>query len=158
MNFYARRYDDAIKHLLKTLDMDPNFQFALFAIGISYLGKAMYKEAIQSFQKLVILTGSSPFGESWLGYAYALSGQNDKALKTLDRLNDISVKKYVSPMYKAIIYIGLGNKDQAFRYLEKAYEDRTFFLVFMKVAMWFDPLRSDPRFKALLKRMNLAKD
>ena len=89
-----------------------------------------------------------------LGRAYAVAGKRDEALKMLNELKERAKRSYVSPVGIAIIYVGLGEKEQAFSWLEKAYEDRSTWLIFLKVEPRFDPLRSDPRFQSLLRRMN----
>ena len=113
----------------------------------------MYKEGIAEFEKeLAISPGSqSTIG---LGYAYAVAGRKAEAQKVLDRLNELSKQKYVPAVVRARIYAGLGEKDKAFEWLEKGYEDRSIG-THIKVDPIFDPLRSDPRFADLLRRMNL---
>ncbi len=91
-----------------------------------------------------------------LGYAYAVAGQRSEAEKILEESNQLSRQRYVSPSHRALIYTGLGEKELAFEWLEKAYEDRNWVLVLLKVHPMFDPLRSDPRFTDLLQRMNLT--
>ncbi|GAG50475.1 unnamed protein product, partial [marine sediment metagenome] len=140
----------------KTFEMDPNFSIAHLYQGAAYADKAMWEEAITAWKKLVTLTGGSPFAVGYLGYGYAMSGQRDEALKVIDRLNELSKEKYVSPFSRALIYMGLGEKDQAFDYLAKAYKERESFLAFFKVWPFFDGLRTDPRFKALLRKMGLV--
>jgi hypothetical protein len=88
-----------------------------------------------------------------LGYGYALGDRRQEAQKVLDQLNEISKEKYVPALHRAIICAGLGEKDMAFEWLEKAYEEH--FMIAVKVNQAFDPLRSDPRFADLLRRMNL---
>jgi tetratricopeptide (TPR) repeat protein len=86
-----------------------------------------------------------------------MSGQRDEALRTLDQLNEFSRKKYVSSFYKALIYIGLGNKDQAFENLNKAFDERESWMTALKASPMMDTLRSDPRCEALLRKMGLEK-
>jgi tetratricopeptide (TPR) repeat protein len=83
-----------------------------------------------------------------------LAGRRDEALKILNELEQLSKQRYVSPLHRGVVYAALGDRDQAFRYLEDALEQRAQFLVYLKVEPTFDPLRSDPRFQSLLDRMN----
>jgi Flp pilus assembly protein TadD len=104
-----------------------------------------------------VLSPRNPYVLSGLGYAYAVAGRSAEAQKMLDQLNAISKQKYVPAVSRVRIYVGLGNKEQAFEWLEKAYEDHTIGSTFatIKVDPIYDPLRSDPRFADLLHRMNL---
>jgi len=151
--YFARKSDEAIEQYHKALDIDPNFSLTYFFLGGSYIEKAMWEEAIAAFQKLVILSEGSPYAVGALGTAYAISGQKDEALKMLDQLSELSKEKHVLSFYKAIIHTGLGAKDQAFKHLEKAYLERESFMAYLKVWPLFDSLRSDHRYKALLKKV-----
>jgi tetratricopeptide (TPR) repeat protein len=154
--YFKRQYDEAIEQCLKTLEMDPNYLLSYWFLGAGYMGKKMWKEVISAEEKAVALSEGSPVFSCFLGYAYAMSGQKDKARKTLNQLEELSKEKYVSPLYKAMIYLGLGEKDRLFEYLEKAYEAREPFLVTtMKAAPFLDSVRSDPKFKGLLKKVGL---
>ncbi len=90
-----------------------------------------------------------------MGRAYALAGQRDKAQKALDELREMSKQRYVSPYLIAVVYAGLGDKDQAFAWLEKAYQDRSFFLIWLNVEPRFDSLRDDSRFADVVRRVGL---
>jgi serine/threonine protein kinase/Flp pilus assembly protein TadD len=154
--YFKRLYDEAIEQCLKTIEMDPNYLLSYWFLGAGYMGKGMWKEAISAEEKAVALSEGSPYFIGYLGYAYALSGQKDKALTTLNQLEKLSKEKYVPNYPKAMIYLGLGEKDQMFEYLEKAYEAREPVLALSsKAAPYFDSVRSDPKFKALLKKMGL---
>ena len=90
-----------------------------------------------------------------LGHAYALSGERDKANQILAELRAMSKHRYISPYLFAVVYLGLGDKDQTFAWLDKAYRDRSFYLIWLKVEPLFDSLRDDPRFADLLRRVSL---
>lgn len=154
--YYQRQYDQAIEQYRKALEMDPNSGFAHWAIGNVYVQKGMYDEAIAEYQMSIPLSGDSPDEPASLGYAYALSGKKREALQIIDELKERSKRSYISPTIIAFIYIGLGEKDQAFEWLDKAYNGRDFVLVLLKIEPTFDPLRSDPRFPVLLKRVGLS--
>jgi tetratricopeptide (TPR) repeat protein len=113
----------------------------------------MYREGIAEIEKELMAFPNSTGTLAELGYAYALEGRKDEAQRVLDQLNERSKQKYVSAVSRAIIYAGLGEKDKAFEWLEKAYEERSIGAV--KVNPIYDPLHSDPRFADLLRRMNL---
>jgi eukaryotic-like serine/threonine-protein kinase len=155
--YLARQYDQAIEQDRKGLELDPNFIGAHSNLGYAYVQKSMYKEGIAELEKeSVISPGSSTFGLSGLGYAYAVTGRRDEAQKVLDHLNQLSKQKYVPALDMVRIYAGLGEKDKAFEWLKKGYEERSI-AVFSDIPLdpVYDPLRSDPRFADLLRRMNL---
>ncbi len=153
--YMARRYDEAIAAYGKTLEMDPNNGFAYWALGRAYLEKGMYAEAIAAFQKAITLSGDSPDESASLGCAYALSGRKAEARKIIGDLREQSKKRYIAPSVIAAIYAALGEKDEGFVWLDKAYEEHDFILVLLKVEPMFEKLRSDPRFTVLLKRVGL---
>jgi len=154
--FLARQYDQVIEQERKTLELDPNFIEAYYFRGMAYLKKSMYKEAMRDFEKAVAISPDDPLALTGLGYADAVTGRRAEAQKVLDQLTKLSKQNHVSAAYMAKIYAGLGEKDRAFEWLEKAYEDRSIVSVgLIKANPIFDPLRSDPRFQDLLRRMNL---
>lgn len=153
--YYARWYDQAIEQHQKTLEIDSNFVRAYLDLGQVYRQKALYEEAIAAFQKALKPAGNSTVLLALLGHAYGVSGRNDKAQKVLDELKQRSDQGYIPPGYFAWVYLGLGEKDQALDWLEKAYEERASWLVFLKVDPLFDSLREDPRFITLLKKVGL---
>lgn len=154
MNYFqARRYDQAIEQERKTLDLDPNFFLAHDTIGASDVEKSMYKEGIAELDKALAVTPGNVLGLMSLGRAYALAGRRADAEKVLDQLNEFSKREYVPAITRVTVYAALGEKDKAFEWLEKGYDER--FLIHIKTEPAFDPLRSDPRFADLLRRMNL---
>ncbi|MFQ5798088.1 MAG: tetratricopeptide repeat protein, partial [Bacteroidota bacterium] len=152
---FARQYDKAIDQFQKTLEVDPNFPPAHFYLAQTYVQKAMHKEAITEVQNAITLSGRLPRTVATLGRIYAVAGEVEKAQKVLDELKELSKRRYVPSYYVALIYVDLGQMDQAFQWLEKAYEERESELVFLKVDPSLDSLRSDSRFIALLKKTNL---
>ena len=152
---YQRQYDQALEQYRKALEMDPNSGFTHWAIGSVYVQKGLYEEAIAEYQKSIPLSGDSPDEPASLGYAYALSGKSREAHQVIDELKERSKRSYISPTSIAIIYTGLGEKDQAFAWLDKAYDGRDSILVLLKVEPMFDSLRSDPRFLDLMRRVGL---
>ena len=151
----AGRENEAIEQIQKTLEMDPNFAPAHTSLGWAYLSKGMNEDAIAEFQKGVALSGSDPDESVDLGFAYAVMGKRDEAKRILAKLKKKRERSFVSPAALGIVSGVLGEKDEAFAWLEKAYEVRDPTLTYLKVGPKFTPLRSDPRFQDLLRRMGL---
>ncbi len=154
--YYARQYDQAIAQYQKTLDLDPSFSRAYVALGSAYAQKALYEEAIAMFQKAITVSGDST-KKAALGRAYALAGKKDETLEVIAELKELSKRSYISPYSLALIYAGIRDKDEAFDWLQKAYEECDGNMIFIKVDPWLDSLRSDPRFTVFLKRVGLEK-
>jgi TolB-like protein/Tfp pilus assembly protein PilF len=155
-NFYfARQYDLAIDTFRKTLDMEPNYWIARTLLGSSYEAKGDFPRAVAECEKGRKIETSIPLALSLLGHAYAVSGKKREAEQALKKLKDWSKQSYVPAYNFAEVYIGLGEKEQALASLEKAYADRSSYLTFLKVDPQFDSLRSDPRYKDLLRRVGL---
>jgi TolB-like protein len=153
-SYLLRRYDQAIEELGKVIEMDPNFAWAHAALGNAYSAKAMYEEAIVEHQKAVALSGGRGF-VAYLGHSLAVSGRRREAAKILNELKDQSKQRYVSALGIAEVHVGLGENEEAFIWLEKAYADRAEGLTRLKLGPKNDPLRADPRFADLLRRIGL---
>jgi tetratricopeptide (TPR) repeat protein len=154
--YVARHYDRAIEQYQNTLEMSQDLILARYFLAMSYVAKDMYSEAFAEVQKGIERSGGEvPQLKSALGILYSLMGRRDEAMKVLQNVIELSEQKYVGPYDIALIYTSLGKKDQAFEWLEKAYEERSAWLPQIKVHQMFDSLRSDPRFIAMLKKMNL---
>ncbi len=153
--YFARRYDDVIASCKKTLSLDPNFFAARRYLGLAYTQKSMYAEAIAEFQKALEASGNSPLIKAELGHALAASGNRAEAQEILDELIQLSSQRYISPYPIATIYAGLGDKEKAFEWINKAVEDRADFLVYAQVDPRLDPLRGDPRFNDLIEELSL---
>ncbi len=153
--YMARQYDQAIEQLRRILEAQPMDAFAHSVLGEAYVQKGMYEEAVVEFQQAITLTPGSPWPLTELGNAYAVAGKRGEALKILAQLKQrLSRGTYVSPYDMAVVYAGLGEKAQAFECLEKARGKRAEGVYWVKVDPRLDPLRSDPRFQDLLRRMN----
>jgi adenylate cyclase len=154
--FLARRYTQAIEQEQRTLELDPSSIDAYYFRGISHLKRSMPSEGMAELQKAASLSPNSVVAVTGLGYGYAVTGKRADAQRMLDRLDELSEQNYISPVWRAKIYAGLQDKDKAFQWLEKATEDRSVVSVgYIKANPMFDPLRSDPRYKDLLRRTNL---
>jgi eukaryotic-like serine/threonine-protein kinase len=154
--YFDRRDDQAIAEFRKTLELDPNFWVAHWTLGRAYEQKAMFVEAIAEIQKAIDFSGGSPLSLAALGHTYAVWGRRAEAERVLNELKESSKQGYISPYGIAAIHAGLGEKDQAFIWLEKAYEERSGWLIWLRAEPISDPLRSDPRFQDLLRRIGLT--
>jgi adenylate cyclase len=138
--------------------MDPNFAYAHNVLGSVYLQKPTLGDAIAEFQRAVALGGGSPQDIAHLGIAYAAAGKRSEASKILGDLQELSKRRYISPVWRALILASMGEKkDEALEALERGYEDRYERMHLLKVDPVFNPLRSDPRFQALLDKMKFPK-
>lgn len=153
--YLAGKSDKAIEQCSKILELDPNSFPARRYRGLAYEQKGMYHEAIDEFQKGVKVSGS-PLMLALLGHAYAASGQKSEAQRVLSELSDLQNRRYVSSYTVGAIYAGLGDKDQAFKWLEKAYDERDVWLMNLKVDPVFAKIRTDKRFTDLLARAGLT--
>lgn len=152
----ARRFDEAIAQFNRTLTLDPNFFAARYALGTAYHAKGKYEEAIAEFRKSLALS-DDPWVKALLARSLARSGRRDEAVKLLGELLSESANRYVASSALAVVYGALGEKDKAFLWLEKEVTDRTPRPALFAVNPVFDDLRDDPRFKDLLRRIELAK-
>ena len=149
---FARRYDEALERMQVLIKTHPEYAGRGERAYI-YAGKGMYAEAIADYQENMRVDVENTSDEIYLGYAYAMSGQRDRALATLNKLK--VTKEYVSPAELAILYIGLGDKDRAFESLERAYLAHDLQMQFLKVDSHYDAIRSDQRFIDLMRRVGL---
>lgn len=174
--YLARRYDDAIKQCFETLEIDAAFAPATGVLGMTYLQKDAYKDAIREFKRLIayaageykfsnvknkqsrkkiVFSESDPEVIALLAQAYALCGRPAEARAIVNGLINLTKARYVEPHAIALVYSALGDKDKAFEWLERAYDDRSPVLTYIKVWPKMDSLRSDPRYVKLITRMRL---
>src|ERR1700691_4630687 len=153
---FTRQWDPAIAQLHSDIELDPNFWFDHCFLGRAYEAKGRLPEAIAEFQSALALDKDNTEIWSGLGHAYALSGNKSEAQKVLSHFNELSKYNYVSPYSRAIIYAGLGEKDQVFAWLDRAYQERSYFLaVYLPTDSRLDSLHADPRFVDLKRRVGL---
>ncbi|HYW74721.1 MAG TPA: tetratricopeptide repeat protein [Pyrinomonadaceae bacterium] len=152
--YYQRRYDQAIVQYRKALEMDSNSGFVHWALGRTFTAQARYNEAIEELKKAIPLSGDSPDEPAELARTYALMARRGEALKIVDELKRRTDRK-VAPCVMAGIFSALGDEAQAFALLDHAFDERDFILVMLKVDPMFDPLRSQPRFGDLTRRVGL---
>ena len=161
-SYLQQHYDDAIEQYKKTLEIDPQFWVAHHYLGLAYAKKGMHQEAIDELRLLLHAPGSGalpdgavendPEVAASLGFVYGQAGQQSQAVAILERLKRLSDKRYVSPLYMAIVATGLKQNDAAVNYLRDAFSNRHPGLVLIRVDPIFDNLRSDARFIELIKR------
>ncbi|HET8667580.1 MAG TPA: tetratricopeptide repeat protein, partial [Terriglobales bacterium] len=147
--------DACIEQARKALELDPDFALAHFNVGRGFEQKQMYDEAIAEFQQGGPLIQQSPAIVAALGYTYAAAGQRREALQKLAQLQTLSKQVYVPALYTAALYTALGDRDNAFAYLEKAYEEKSEYLVFLNMDPVINNLRSDPRYNRFLQRIGI---
>jgi len=145
--YYAGKYDKAIEQYQKTLEMDSTFRPVHSYLGELYQKTGMYKEALSEYKIMNDL--------SRIGLIYALTGKTAEAFQVVNELMEQSKHTYVSISRLAFIYFALGDNDKGFAWLEQAIEERDYLLIWIKVSPAYDKVRTDPRFRALLKKMNL---
>jgi Tol biopolymer transport system component/tetratricopeptide (TPR) repeat protein len=151
--FNARQYDRSMEELDKALELDPNYFVAHQAYGWCYAMKGRYEEAIAAARKAVSLSAHNPMALWSLGYALAAAGREDEAREVLREMIEAREKRFVSPYFIACVYAALNEADEVFKWLEKAYAERDWWLLWMRVQPNLDSLRSDPRFQNLLRRV-----
>jgi TolB-like protein/DNA-binding winged helix-turn-helix (wHTH) protein/Flp pilus assembly protein TadD len=149
----AHLYDDSVQESRKALEIDPNFAVGHYVLGQAFEQKHMYDEAIAEFQRAIDISGHSAAFDSSLAHAYAVSGRRQEATKIAKYLESSSDQSPSAEAHIALIYVGLGDMDQAMTWLNKAYDAR--FNPSILLRPFFDPVRSDPRFKDLLSRIGL---
>jgi len=153
--YFGGRYDQAISELEVTLELNPDFPVAIWGLGLSYEQKGMFEKALASMQKATSLSPSLNFKAS-LGHTYAAAGKRREAQSVIDTLAEQSKQKYVPSYYFALIYAGLGDKDRAFGWLDKAFAERSTLLAYLQLDPRLAGLRSDPRFADLIRRIGLS--
>ncbi|MGD0587890.1 MAG: tetratricopeptide repeat protein [Thermoplasmata archaeon] len=153
--YLSRDFDGAIEQYRRALELDPTFGPAHLWFGRPFLQKGMFKEAIAEIQQAVASSGGSTISLAVLAHAYASAGNEPEARRILDDLLQRSQGRYLPSYWIALVYTGLGDADQALTWLEKAYEERSSWLVWINVEPRFDTLRPERRFASLLRRMRL---
>ncbi|RMI15609.1 MAG: hypothetical protein D6681_04010 [Calditrichaeota bacterium] len=154
--YYARRFREAIDYSHRALAFHGQFFPLHYFMGLSYLQAGEVGEAVHCFRNALKYSGGHPGMLSALAYAYGVQGQVDSTRYLLARLQALSRQQYISPYYLGMIHSALGEMDRAFAYLEKAYQERTNWLVFIRVDPLFDPLRDDPRYRRLLEKIGFV--
>jgi len=153
--FLLHRFDDSIAVSQRVLELDPTFFPARRYLGQALAQKGKYKQAIDEFEKAATGSNGSPLMPAELAYTVALAGKKDEARQVLEELKQIAAERYITAYYMALVSSGLGDRDETFNLLERAFQDRAFQMPFLKVDPRFDWLHKDPRFASLLERIGL---
>jgi TolB-like protein/Tfp pilus assembly protein PilF/predicted Ser/Thr protein kinase len=151
----ARRFDDAIQECRRTIELDANFAVAYDVLGGLLAAKGMYREALPVIEKAVALNRGAAMSLANLGYVRARLGDRAEARRVLEQLEAASKVRYTPALAFAVVQVGLGEKDQAFAWLDKAYDERFNRLAYLRREAVWDALRPDPRFKELVRRIGL---
>ncbi|MCK4830867.1 tetratricopeptide repeat protein, partial [bacterium] len=162
--YYSSQYELAIEAFQKTIEIDPNFFLAYHYLGIVYIQKSMYDEALAEFQKEKVSIKERPTSihlpfiiDTWIGITYLKMGKRLEVQGVLSELMKRSKHLWSVPYSMAILYFSLGERDEGFKWLKKAYEQRDYRLCLLKIDPVFDSIRSDPRFKEMLKKVGLER-
>jgi len=156
IDYYEGRYDQAIKQYQRALDLDKDFMRTHLRLGLAYVQQGRYHEALVEYNKALAIAGDTPQIRAHIAHVMAVSGKKSEALAGLAELQERAKRQYVPPYDIALIYVGLGEKDKAFAWLEKAYNDHSTEMIYFKVEPMLAPLRSDSRYQDLLRRMKLS--
>jgi TolB-like protein/Flp pilus assembly protein TadD len=162
-NFYlmTRRYDESIAQFQKALDLNPNLPVVRAMLATAYAMKRMYPQALAEYDKIAdqdkVTAAGNQFAAGMLGWIHAVSGRRTDALKIAQEFKDLSAHTYVDFYWSGVIYAGLGDKDEAFRLLEKSYQEHAATLPYLAVDPFWYGMHSDPRYADLLRRIGLPR-
>lgn len=152
----ARKYEESINQCRKTLDLDPDFALAHWCLGVSYVAEKQYAEAITEMQRANTV-GKSPLYIYGLGYAYAAAGNKTRARAIIEELKQESHTTYMPAVFIAAIYGELAEKNRAFVWLQRAYDERDPQITYLLLDPFMDPLRADPRFNDLVRKVGFPR-
>ncbi len=153
--YFARRYDEAIEQLRRTIELDPNYPVTYWILGLLLRKTGCYELAITEGEKGVKLSSGSPLMRAALAHTLGAAGKTEEALQILDDLTKLAKERYVAPYFFAGIHIGLGENERAIGYLEKSFEEHSHWLIYLHIDPGMDGLRDNPRFQELLRRVGL---
>ncbi len=154
--YYARQYDETIEYSRQALEIDPNYLWARWRRGAAYVMQSRFEEAIEDGERAAALAHRSPPALSFLGMAHGRAGKRGDAQRVLNELVEMSRRTYVNPFSFFSTHLALGQNDQALERLEEAVQSHLSGMIFIRVNPELDPIRSDPRFKVLVRRMGLS--
>ncbi len=153
--YFGRRYDEAVVQLRKTLELDPSYPVAHWILGLVYREMYNYEMAIAEGEMGVTFSGGSPLMQAALAQTLGIAEKTKEAREILERLTVLAKQEYVASYFLAQILVGIGENDQALKYLEMAYEERSHWLIYLHIDPSMDKLRCEPHFKDLLSRIGL---
>jgi tetratricopeptide (TPR) repeat protein len=152
--YFAHEFEKMVDLLQEVIVLSPDFAPAYDWLGMAYVQLKRFDESITVYQKAVALADGLAEVKAGLGHAYGVAGRDLEAREVLNEFKSLSQYHYIPPVQMSFVCVGLGDFDEAFKLLEKAYRERSWELVFLREEPWFDELHSDPRFVNLLKRIN----
>jgi Flp pilus assembly protein TadD len=153
--FMARRFDEAEKQNLRTLELEPDRPDTIYRLGNIHTQRGSYSDAVAAYNKAMSLSERSSQFLGALGHVYAIAGKKNEARKVLNEMQELSREKYVSQYDQAIIYAALGESGKAVELLNEAYDQQSGWIINLKVDPFLDPLRDDPQFQKLIERARL---
>ena len=152
--YLARDFQSAIEHSWKALALEPKFAAAQHTLGLAYEQTGLIDEAIIEFQNARSCSGHNPASIAALGHAYSLAGKAREARQTLEELEEMSQRRYVSSYWKSVVCVGTGAHDLALQSLNECWEQHDIWLILLRVDPRFDPIRDNAQFDRLLKQIN----
>jgi tetratricopeptide (TPR) repeat protein len=152
----ARQYDECVEQCYRTWELDEHDHWSPFFLGLAYAHKGMFGHAVSEHRKSLTRSNASPVMLGALGHTYFMAGHRSEGMDVLRQLETLSEQRHVFAYEIALLYVALGNADVAFQWLDKAVAERSAWLAYLSVEPRLDPLRSDPRFAALLARVGHA--
>jgi DNA-binding winged helix-turn-helix (wHTH) protein/TolB-like protein/Tfp pilus assembly protein PilF len=156
IDYYEGRYDQAIKQYQRSLELDESFMRTHLRLGLAYTQEGRFKEALTEYHRAREIAGDTPQINAHIAHVMAVSGKKSEARALLAELQERAKRQYVPPYDIALVYVGLGENDKAFEWLEKAYADHSTEMIYFKVEPMLASLRSDPRYQVILRHMQLA--
>lgn len=154
--YYERKYEEAVAQYRKTLEISPDLPMALYELGLCYQNMRRYDEALAAFQKGHEMSRGEAASVMLLAHLHALNGRYEDARRHLATLEAMATQTYVPSLYMAFVYVGYGDSDRAFAWFERAYQERSSYLIYLAVEPSLDVLRSDSRYAHLIRRLGLA--
>jgi serine/threonine-protein kinase len=153
--YYRQDYEAALEQCDHTIELNPHFSPAYWILGLVQEQRGEFDESAAAFQRAIQLSPGSPMMQAALGRTFALSGKRGEALRILQTLHELAAKRYLSPFELASIHFALDQNEEGFQWLAKAFQDRCFELICLRVDPRWESLRGNPRFRELFEQLGL---